>query len=1207
VGTIITAGNTDIVINDTPTAFINVTDVTIVNNGVAANNVQLAKVAGTTPLSIISTAILLDIGESLIYSGNGMARYDASGQFMTVGSPGAQGPTGPTGYTGPVSTVPGPTGPTGWTGPSGGPIGPTGPTGYTGPVGAASTVTGPTGYTGPTGPTGYTGPVSTVPGPTGPTGYTGPQGIQGPTGPTGPAVSPSGISGAIQFSDGSAFSSDASNFFWDNTNKRLGVGTNVPSASLDVKSQGALFSDIAFRVRNSADTLLMSVNGTGDGFLKRLSVGVGFGLASWMGEGAVVAGQGFFSGVTAGGQSSGFDLNSGGTNAIYTGNGRSYDSVKPFAIQTFNGGRTWLHINTSGSVGIGTTTPSARLHVKGSGATSATTSLLVQNSSGNNSITTTDDGSTVIFGNFATNTAPLIVNNQSGWNGSYVQRIQTWRSAGVDKCYIDGNGNMVINASMAASTFRAAQPSSPNDVAYQGAGQGGGNGLYFPSGGNTGICTNGIERMRITSLGNVGIGTTAPTTTLQVSQGTAGTGTVATNGTITLTGTSTTFINTFKVGDTITVSGETVRTIATIASNTSLTVTVAFSTTASALTYTLVGGDRLSVLGNGNVGIGTATPTGSLHIKGISSLNTDLALRVESDVARMLLQVENGGTTRISGATARFLVGVETGGIGGHRLVIAGSSHFSPSGIGNAGACSIDQGGASSSSRILFYDGSGAIKNLIQGNGDSYITSGALGIGTTTPNAKLQVKGSGTTSATTSLLVQNGAGTDLLKVADDGNTIFGANIGTNTATNPITLGSLDSVNGIALFRTDSQINFLRARHFFNGGVYNIALETGGTYASGGSMSLSAFGNSVSLLGAINPRSGKILFNSTITAASGTVASGYGFLGTIGNGDRIGASVLIASTVNQTAGNAGGFRQLWISPYQQSLSPIGVKLLIDAGINSATDVSGTHTSMFVVNNEGQTYINSQTVNSSSQLQIDSTTRGFLPPRMTTTQRNAIVTPATGLIVYDTTLLLFYQYNGTAWTAVGGASASGVAGAIQFSDGTAFASDAANLFWDDTNNRLGIGTNAPLGILHLKSAASTTRMLMDGDAGQSKIITYRSNGLQRFGLYVNNTAESGLDEGSDFAIRAYSDAGSLTSTPLFIKRKTGNVVIGATSDIASSKLTVESTTQGFLPPRMTNAQVLAIVTPPNGLMVYNTTIDHLCVYQAGAWVKINHSPM
>jgi len=62
-------------------------------------------------------------------------------------------------------------------------------------------------------------------------------------------------------------------------------------------------------------------------------------------------------------------------------------------------------------------------------------------------------------------------------------------------------------------------------------------------------------------------------------------GTVATTGTTTLTGTGTYFTD-YRVGDTITVDGETVRTIATITSNTVLTVTVAFANTASAKTFT---------------------------------------------------------------------------------------------------------------------------------------------------------------------------------------------------------------------------------------------------------------------------------------------------------------------------------------------------------------------------------------------------------------------------------------------------------------------------------------------------------------------------------------------------------------------------------------------------------------------------------------------
>lgn len=50
-----------------------------------------------------------------------------------------------------------------------------------------------------------------------------------------------------------------------------------------------------------------------------------------------------------------------------------------------------------------------------------------------------------------------------------------------------------------------------------------------------------------------------------------------------------------------------------------------------------------------------------------------------------------------------------------------------------------------------------------------------------------------------------------------------------------------------------------------------------------------------------------------------------------------------------------------------------------------------------------------------LTVNSTTAGFLPPRMTTTQRTAISSPAEGLMVFDTTTKKSYTFDGTTWQA------------------------------------------------------------------------------------------------------------------------------------------------------------------------------------------------
>jgi hypothetical protein len=62
------------------------------------------------------------------------------------------------------------------------------------------------------------------------------------------------------------------------------------------------------------------------------------------------------------------------------------------------------------------------------------------------------------------------------------------------------------------------------------------------------------------------------------------------------------------------------------------------------------------------------------------------------------------------------------------------------------------------------------------------------------------------------------------------------------------------------------------------------------------------------------------------------------------------------------------------------------------------------------------INLNVATTSAIVEITSTTKGFLPPRMTTTEKNAIATPASGLVVYDSTLNKLAVYTGSAWETV-----------------------------------------------------------------------------------------------------------------------------------------------------------------------------------------------
>jgi hypothetical protein len=189
--------------------------------------------------------------------------------------------------------------------------------------------------------------------------------------------------------------------------------------------------------------------------------------------------------------------------------------------------------------------------------------------------------------------------------------------------------------------------------------------------------------------------------------------------------------------------------------------------------------------------------------------------------------------------------------------------------------------------------------------------------------------------------------------------------------------------------------------------------------------------------------------------------------------------------------------------------------------------------------------------SAKLQMDSTTQGFLPPRLTTTQRDAISSPAEGLIVHNSTTHAPNFYSGSAWTAIGGGSGSpgGSDTQVQFNDGGSFGGDSA-LVWDKTNNILSIPVD------------NTTSY-------QSRVGTFLTqsyalnNGFMSDNMYFNGSNWTRLATGYGFGFQFYngqlmlhgvgSGPGIFTQQTAFKFDYTGKFGLGTDIDLTPGSFT------------------------------------------------------
>lgn len=98
--------------------------------------------------------------------------------------------------------------------------------------------------------------------------------------------------------------------------------------------------------------------------------------------------------------------------------------------------------------------------------------------------------------------------------------------------------------------------------------------------------------------------------------------------------------------------------------------------------------------------------------------------------------------------------------------------------------------------------------------------------------------------------------------------------------------------------------------------------------------------------------------------------------------------------------------------------------LSTSVTSLSASSWTNSAGNLYYNSGSVAVGATAPNASAALDVTSTSKGLLPPRMTATQRDAITTPAQGLMVYNTTANQLQVYNGTTWISASGTSSQEV---------------------------------------------------------------------------------------------------------------------------------------------------------------------------------------